>query len=120
VIRMTAAILAILALPAFAACGGDDDDGGAEPSDVSESDVVRALDLESDPETGIGWETVDGYCEVQSIQLGEAEVGFFEQGGIQATNEDGTVGVETAAQSPNVSDAECVEQVEEDLAEAGF
>ena len=84
-------------------------------SDVSEADVVEALNLsaadpsdasDSDPE----YVTADGRCCVYQILTGEDEVELYaEAGGNVATNDDGTLGARVNPASTDVSDADCVE-----------
>jgi hypothetical protein len=110
------AVLAIAAVLVVLATSGDE--GGGPPS---QSDVVEALDLLSNPD-GTGWLTADGACVVVSIVLGN-EVRAGPVAGnlaIEVTNEPGTVG---AVVRPNydsyftTTETECANRVQTDLSD---
>ena len=103
--------IAAIALVLLVASGGNK---GGPPT---QSEVVEALDLVSDPGGGTGWLTADGTCVVVSIVFGN-EVRPGPVAGnlaVEVTNEQGTVG---AVVRPNYSsyfnptEAQCADHVQ--------
>jgi hypothetical protein len=107
-------VVVAIAVIALGASGGDK---GGPPT---QSEVVDALDLISDPGGGTGWQTADGTCVVISIVFGNDVRPGPVAGNlaIEVTNEQGTVG---AVVRPNYSsyfnstEAQCAERVQSSL-----
>jgi hypothetical protein len=90
--------------------GGGGGSSGSGSSAPTEADVVNALNLVPDVNSG-GWITVDGACAVVAIQFGkDVQHRVFE-----ATNENGTVGALVLQNNFSTSQADCVNRIATEL-----
>jgi hypothetical protein len=125
-VRVGVIVGCIAVLTGLGACGGGDDDNNSGatnqdsaafddqgPSDVSEQDVITALDLVP---SGANYDTADGRCEIAVILSGKSQIELYKDAGDPvAENGDGTVGVKVFANDPSVSDADCVDELSSKL-----
>jgi hypothetical protein len=96
-------LVAVLVISSIGGGGGSSGSGSSAPT---EADVVNALNLVPDLNSG-GWITVDGACAVVAIQFGkDVQHRVFE-----ATNENATVGALVLQNNYSISEADCVNRI---------